>query len=308
MALTRGFWGGLLLGTLLGALLPPLSFLHGSSSSSSGSAPVPCVRKSLKAGALVDPSSLGEEAHEISGLPWPAEFRAWLVDTPETLPNLFKERGMIQGTDKTTTHRYQYPYAKYLLPVRHRYIQLLEIGLGCDTTWGAGHSVDLWHELLPRMTYYSIEHHRDCALAFVPRLGDRQFIGDQSNGAFLDECTAKTGPLDVVIDDGSHNVNHQRYSFEHLWPAIKPGGIYVLEDLQTTFLGGYGGESSGQALGTSGRMITDMVLTLLGRGPRGDADGVSQNMAIMDDVASVDCFRECCVFVKGPARKPGERP
>ena len=251
-----------------------------------------------------DPSALGEATHLESGRPWPAEFRTWLVDKPEALSDLFRERAMVQGTDKTTTHRYQYMYAKYLLPVRHRELKLLEIGLGCDTEWGAGHSVDLWHELLPRMTYYSIELDGGCASKFIPRLGARQFIGSQDDAAFLARVTNSTGPVDVVIDDGSHFSEHQRATFALLWHSIKPGGLYVIEDLQCAFLGGYHGEQTGMATGGSTRMIVEVILALLGRARQHDSDDLAYTDDFVQQIASVDCFREACVFVKAGYPEP----
>ena len=251
-----------------------------------------------------DPATLGELTHEQSGVAWPSEFRTWIVDKPQLLSDLFKERAMIQGTDKTTTHRYQYMYAKYLLPVRHRDISLLEIGLGCDTQWGPGHSVDLWHELLPRMTYYSIELDAGCAMKFIPRLGERQFIGSQKDASFLETVMNKTGLLDVIIDDGSHYTDHQRFSFAVLWKSVKPGGIYIIEDLQCTFLSGYNGEPSGFRQGTSARMIVDILLALMGKGRDADADQLAYQSDFVNQIASVDCFREACVFVKAGYPEP----
>ena len=208
---------------------------------------------------------------------------------------------MILGTDKTTTHRYHYMYAKYLLPVRHRELKLLEIGLGCDTAWGAGHSVDLWHELLPRMTYFSIELDGGCASKFIPRLGKRQFIGSQDDANFLYNTVYNTtGPLDVIIDDGSHYTEHQRSTFLMMWGMLKPGGLYVIEDLQCTFLGGYHGEHTGMRLGTSARLIVDIVLALLGRRPIEGGDEMAYNKDVVENIISVDVFRESVVFVKGP--------
>jgi demethylmacrocin O-methyltransferase len=126
--------------------------------------------------------------------------------------------------------------------------------------------VDLWHELLPRMTYHSIELDGGCALKFVPRLGARQFIGSQDDPHFLGRVVNSTGPLDVVIDDGSHYSEHQRATFSLLWPHVKPGGIYVIEDLQCAFLSGYHGEQTGLQTGGSPRMIVEIVLALMGRG------------------------------------------
>jgi hypothetical protein len=37
-------------------------------------------------------------------------------------------------------------------------------------------------------------------------------------------------PLDLVIDDASHFLDETRASFEQLFPRLRPGGLYVLED------------------------------------------------------------------------------
>jgi hypothetical protein len=55
---------------------------------------------------------------------------------------------------------------------------------------------------------------------------------DQADTSRLDEIVADEfdGPLDVVIDDASHNLFESRLSFECLFPRLRPGGLYVLED------------------------------------------------------------------------------
>lgn len=40
------------------------------------------------------------------------------------------------------------------------------------------------------------------------------------------------GPLDLVIDDASHAYAQTRSSFEILFPRLRPGGVYVIEDWQ----------------------------------------------------------------------------
>ena len=37
-------------------------------------------------------------------------------------------------------------------------------------------------------------------------------------------------PLDLVIDDASHRYRESRASFEVLFPSLRPGGLYLLED------------------------------------------------------------------------------
>ena len=58
------------------------------------------------------------------------------------------------------------------------------------------------------------------------------FIGDQSNLSDLQEVVdgCKEG-YDVIIDDGSHAAAHQQISLDFLFKHLKPGGVYVIEDL-----------------------------------------------------------------------------
>jgi hypothetical protein len=51
----------------------------------------------------------------------------------------------------------------------------------------------------------------------------------------LSALCAREAPFDIIIDDGSHFNAHQILSFQHLWGALKDGGVYVVEDVQTSF-------------------------------------------------------------------------
>lgn len=37
--------------------------------------------------------------------------------------------------------------------------------------------------------------------------------------------------FDIIIDDGSHASYHQQLTLEMLFPTLKPGGLYAIEDL-----------------------------------------------------------------------------
>ena len=65
--------------------------------------------------------------------------------------------------------------------------------------------------------------------------------GDQGDPGYLDGLAAGIGPLDIVIDDGSHINEHVITSFNALFPHVRPGGLYVIEDVQTAYWPGWGG-------------------------------------------------------------------
>lgn len=64
-------------------------------------------------------------------------------------------------------------------------------------------------------------------------------IGDQADPEFLGKLAKECGPFDVVIDDGCHIADAQIISFLTLFPWLKEGGVYVVEDLHTSFWRGF---------------------------------------------------------------------
>jgi len=60
------------------------------------------------------------------------------------------------------------------------------------------------------------------------------FLCDQSKEEDLRKLAEAVGSdVDICIDDGSHNVAHQRLSCEVLMPLFKKDVIYVIEDTKT---------------------------------------------------------------------------
>lgn len=60
-------------------------------------------------------------------------------------------------------------------------------------------------------------------------------IGSQADVGFLKTVVRKMGGVDIVIDDGSHIAPDQRISFETLFPLLHNGGVYLVEDVQTSY-------------------------------------------------------------------------
>jgi SAM-dependent methyltransferase len=71
--------------------------------------------------------------------------------------------------------------------------------------------------------------------------GVEVLIGDQADRAFLAGVRQRFPHVDIVIDDGGHQMAQQIASFEELYPHLQPHGVYLCEDIHTSLLKEYGG-------------------------------------------------------------------
>ncbi|MEV7007445.1 class I SAM-dependent methyltransferase [Streptosporangium sp. NPDC051022] len=152
------------------------------------------------------------------------------------------------GSDKWGIHRYTPHYRHHFEPLRDRPLTILEIGVGGfslsangygDPARG-GESLRMWKHYFPRALVYGID------IVDKRALSEQRITilhADQSNPAELDEVIRETGPLDIVIDDGSHRSEHVLTSLRTLFPHLRNGGLYVIEDLQTSYWPRFGGNS-----------------------------------------------------------------
>jgi SAM-dependent methyltransferase len=111
---------------------------------------------------------------------------------------------------------------------------VFEIGL-----WDGG-SIALWHEILKPRTHVGVdlEDRRSGYFERYLAAADRgkgihtYWDVDQADKGRLAEIVARhfSGPLDLVLDDGSHLYGPTRASMEVLFPLLRPGGLYVVED------------------------------------------------------------------------------
>lgn len=82
----------------------------------------------------------------------------------------------------------------------------------------------------------------------------------------------------------------------HLWQLVAPGGIFVMEDLLTSYMPEYGGGPKGHP-GTMIEMLKDMLDGLHCR--------YQENcVPVLDGLLDMDCFFEACVMVKQPQAAP----
>lgn len=115
-----------------------------------------------------------------------------------------------------------------------RPVCFLEIGIF------KGGSIPMWKEYFPqgsRLVFIDI----DPACKAFEIDGTAVRIGNQADPDFLAALAEEFGPFDIVLDDGSHVCAHQIASFEGLWPHLRNGGLYMVEDCHTSYWPGFGG-------------------------------------------------------------------
>jgi hypothetical protein len=131
------------------------------------------------------------------------------------------------GTDKSA-HGFCPFYDDALAGLRSDARTVLEIGVGY------GGSLRMWREYFPN----AIVHGLDCdavAASDDPRIVIHR--GDQADRRDLARLARDLGDeCDLIVDDGGHTMRQQQVSLGVLFDRLRPGGVYVLEDLHTSFM------------------------------------------------------------------------
>lgn len=113
-------------------------------------------------------------------------------------------------------------------------VTLLEIGVF------EGGSLELWRDYFgSKCKIYGIDINPDCKKHESEQI--EIFIGSSEDRDFLREFKEKIPKIDILIDDGGHTMNQQIVAFEELYPHISPDGVYLCEDLLTSYWEEYGG-------------------------------------------------------------------
>jgi hypothetical protein len=149
-------------------------------------------------------------------------------------------------------------YETHFRRLRDEPVRILEIGIGgYDNPDAGGGSLKIWRDYFRRGHVFGLD-------VFAKHGLDEDRIttiqGSQNDPDFLRALAARHGPFDIVIDDGSHVNEHVLTSFHALFPHVRTGGFYVVEDLWTAYAPGYGGQATAEAgHGTSIGLVKSLV-------------------------------------------------
>jgi hypothetical protein len=131
-------------------------------------------------------------------------------------------------------HHYFEIYDRHFKRFRGKEIVVVEVGVF------QGGSLQMWRKYFgPNAKIYGVD--------INPRVADLKeenieiIVGSQSDRDFLKRLKNELPAIDILIDDGGHKMKQQIFTFEELFSKIKPDGVYVCEDVATSYKLGYGG-------------------------------------------------------------------
>ena len=127
---------------------------------------------------------------------------------------------MRHGTDTATWHRYA-PVYDSLFPDRASVLAVMEIGVA------EGASIRAWHEIFPNALIVGFDHGPSPTCPRGERLEIHQ--GSQRDRRAILNAAGERD-FDLIIDDASHILADQLCCLFWLWPLLKSGGYYVVEE------------------------------------------------------------------------------
>ena len=140
------------------------------------------------------------------------------------------EAYFLANTDKLI-HKWQHYfeiYDRHFSKFRGKEVHLVEFGVS------HGGSLQMWKNYFgDQVKIYGIDIDPRCK-----QLEESQveiIIGDQEDRNFLRDLKDKLPKIDILIDDGGHTMKQQIHTFEELFPAIDSQGVYLCEDMHTSY-------------------------------------------------------------------------
>jgi cephalosporin hydroxylase len=152
----------------------------------------------------------------------------------EIAKKYFTDKGIeLIHEGRNIAHGYSVLYDRYFGHMRNDTLNILEIGLG-----DAAGSAFLWAEVFPNAQIYMADYDHNKINRFMPQVPKNvhMIYADQSNRNSLNNLSSQIpNNMDIIIDDGSHKNDHIILSFDVLFPKLKDGGVYIIEDTYQSY-------------------------------------------------------------------------
>ncbi len=103
-----------------------------------------------------------------------------------------------------------------------------------------GGSIEMWHDYFGAgCKYFGVDINPQCKM--FEDEGTTILIGDQADRSFLARLRDEVPRVDILIDDGGHMMQQQIATFEALYPHVAGDGVYLCEDMHTSYWKAFGG-------------------------------------------------------------------
>ncbi len=124
----------------------------------------------------------------------------------------------INGSDRESNHSYGDTYES-LFPDRDEVELVMEVGVA------DGSGMLAFRDIFPRATIVGMDIHQTTAH------GERiEFhFGDQRSQRDCENAAAGR-QFDLIVEDATHKLENTLLTLLYLWPFVKPGGLYVVEE------------------------------------------------------------------------------
>ncbi len=170
--------------------------------------------------------------------------RGYKLERMDVLMQLADSYGSDKGTLRTA-HRYTRLYERFFRPIWNDALVIAEMGLlrpdvdgrkplcaaEAETTTVAysAPSLQMWRAYFPNADIFGFDIDDFSAV----KIDNCNILrGDMSSKADLLRLAHAIGrPIDIIIDDASHASHHQQIALGTLFPFVRDGGLYIIEDL-----------------------------------------------------------------------------
>lgn len=125
-------------------------------------------------------------------------------------------------------------YDSYFSKYRNKPITFLEIGIA------HGGSLQMWRKYFGKQAQIiAVDVNPETKKFEEPNT--KIYIGSQEDKKFLSQLKTLIPKVDILLDDGGHTMKQQITTFESLFDHVKDEGLYMCEDLHTSYWDVYGG-------------------------------------------------------------------
>jgi predicted O-methyltransferase YrrM len=140
----------------------------------------------------------------------------------------------VNGSDKGDIapdgNHYAGWYENWFAPLKEKVTNICEIGVY------NGGSTKAFYDYFPNTQIIGLDifdktqYENDRTITKIVDQGSYEQLDN-----FISECNNQNLQFDIILDDGSHDVIHQQITFGKLFQLVKPGGIYIIEDMCTSY-------------------------------------------------------------------------